>query len=256
MNKFLTMLKKPLRFVLCLLPISIVAGIFAAFYQLDLYSEQMLADIFAQVGSTRVFVAVYTAQSVVYTLFCGFLGYILSDKLGLWKSTKLEKNKIITTLIVSVVGGILLILDYWTFGNIIDGIKSTTAAGMTVSGIIASVLYGGVTEEVMMRLFFMSLIAFIIWKVFCRKYDRDHIPSSVFIAANILAAVAFAAGHLQANIGIFGQLTPLIVFRCFLMNGGYGLIFGRLYRKYGLIYSVIAHAVCHIVSKLIFLLFI
>lgn len=252
----MTKLKKTLLFALCLVPIAIAAGIFTAFYQLDTYSDEMIDEVVAQLGSVEILVAIGTVQTVGYALFCGFIGYILADKLGLWKPIKIEKKKLVMTLIISVTGGALFSLDYWTFGNIIDGIQSATVSGMTVSGIMASVLYGGIIEEVMMRLFFMSLIAYIMWKVFCRKYDGEHIPSNIFVFANILAAAAFAAGHLPATISIFGKLTPLLVFRCFLLNGGFGMLFGWLYRKYGLVYSMISHAVFHIVSKLIWFLFI
>lgn len=249
-------IKKALKFVLCLVPIAIAAGIFTGLYLLDTYSDDVIAEATAQLGSTGALVAVSTIQTVLYSAVCGFIGYILADKLGLWKPIKFEKKKLIVTLVISVVGGILFSLDYWTFGNVIDGVQSALASGMTLSGVIASVLYGGVMEEVMMRLFFMSLIAFIIWKLFFRKYDNRHIPTGVFVAANILAALAFAAGHLPSTISIFGQLTPLIVIRCFLLNGVFGMLFGWLYRKYGIVYSMTSHAVFHIVSKLIWLLFI
>ena len=39
-------------------------------------------------------------------------------------------------------------------------------------------------------------------------------------------------------------------------NGGIGLLFGLLYRKYGLRYAMIAHGGCHVVSKLIWILFV
>lgn len=256
MDRLITKLKKPLWFAICLVPIAIPAGIFAGLYSLDTYSDEAIIEITAQVGSIEAFIAIYTVQVVVYALFCGFFGYILADKSGLWKPIAFEKKKLLTTLAISVIGGILFSLDYWTFGNIIDGIQSVIASGLTGYGIIASVLYGGVIEEAMMRLFFMSLVAFIIWKVFCRKYDREHIPAGVFIAANILAAAAFAAGHLPSTIGMFGHLTPLLIFRCFLLNGGYGMLFGWLYCKYGIVYSMTGHAAIHIVSKVIFLLFI
>ena len=249
-------IKKALKFVLCLVPIAITAGIFTGLYLLDTYSDDVIAEATAQLGSTGALVAVSTIQTVLYSAVCGFVGYILADKLGLWKSIKFEKKKLIVTLVISVVGGILFSLDYWTFGNVIDGVQSALASGMTLSGVIASVLYGGVMEEVMMRLFFMSLIAFIIWKLFFRKCDNKSIPTGVFVAANILAALAFAAGHLPSTISIFGQLTPLIVIRCFLLNGVFGMLFGWLYRKYGIVYSMTSHAVFHIVSKLIWLLFI
>ena len=248
--------KKPLLFALCLLPIAIVAGIFVGFYQLDTLSDEMIAEVVAQAGSTEILIVVGAVQTIGYALFCGFFGYLLADKIGLWKPIRFEKKKLTTTLVISVVGGIVFSLDHWVFGSMIDGIQAANAASLTVSGVIASVLYGGIIEEVLMRLFFMSLIAWVVWKVFYRKHSSGNIPASVFIAANIIAALAFAAGHLPATVAIFGELTPLIVFHCFLLNGGFGLIFGWLYRKYGIGYSMVSHAVFHIVSKLIWILFI
>ena len=249
-------LKKPLLFALCLLPISIVAGIFVIIYQLSVYPEELLAEVMAQLGSTDLLIVIGAIQTAGYALFCGFLGHILADRLGLWKPFKFEKKSFIITLVVSLVGGIVFSLDYWVFGAVIDGVQEATLVGTTVSGVIASVLYGGVIEEVMLRLFFMSLIAFVIWKVFYKKYDKASIPASVFIMANVVAALLFAAGHLPATLIIFGQLTPLILFRCFLLNGGFGLVFGWLYRKHGIGYAMMSHALFHIVSKLIWLVFI
>ena len=248
--------KKPLLFALCLLPIAIVAGIFVGIYQLDTYSDEIIAEMIAEFGSTDILVFIGAMQTAGYALFCGFFGYILADKMGLRKSIRLEKRNLVITLAISLIGGIVFSLDHWTFGSIIDGIKSANEASLTVSGVIASVLYGGIIEEVMLRLFFMSLIAFIIWKVFCGKYNRENIPTGVFVGANIVAALVFAAGHLPATIAIFGELTPLILFRCFLLNGGFGLVFGWLYRKYGIVYAMLGHALFHIVSKLIWIIFI
>ena len=125
---------------------------------------------------------------------------------------------------------------------------------MTVSGVIASVLYGGVIEEVMLRLFFLSLAAWVLWKVFFRK--REKLTDGIFWAANILAAILFAAGHLPATAATFGELTPLLLIRCFLLNGGFAIGFGWLYKKYGIGYAMLSHALVHIVSKLIWLIFI
>lgn len=248
--------KKPILFAPCLLPVAIVAGIFVGFYQLDTLDDAVVAEVVAQMGSTDVLIVVGAVQTVGYALFCGFFGYLLADKVGLWKPIRFKKKELTTTLVISVVGGIVFSMDYWVFGNLIDGVQTAHEASLTVSGVLASVLYGGIIEEVMLRLFFMSLIAWIIWRVCYRKHSREDIPVGVFIGANIIAALVFAAGHLPATISIFGQLTPLILFRCFLLNGGFGLIFGWLYRKYGIAYSMVSHAVFHIVSKLIWFLFI
>ena len=248
--------KKPLLFALCLVPIALIAGIFVTIYQLGIYGEDIIAEVVAELGSMDALVVIGAVQCVGYAFFCGFFGHILSEKLGLWKPICLEKRNLLVTLAIGIVGGIIFSFDYWVFGNMIDGIQSANTASLTVSGVVASVLYGGIIEEVMLRLFFMSLIAFVIWKVFSKKSDSENIPTYVFVAANIVAALVFAAGHLPATSLIFGKLTPLILFRCFLLNGGFGLIFGWLYRKHGVVYAMLGHALFHIISKLIWFIFI
>lgn len=248
--------KKPLLFSLSLLPVAVIAGISVGFYQLDVYSEEIIAEVLAEFGNTDILIVVAAVQTVGYALFFGFFGYILADKTGLWKPIQFEKRSLAVTLVISVTGGIVFSLDHWVFGSMIDGIQAVNAASLTVSGVIASVLYGGIIEEIMLRLFFMSLIAFIVWKLFFRKHGKENIPTSVSVVANIVAAFLFAAGHLPFTMGIFGTLTPLILLRCFLLNGGSGLAFGWLYRKYGIVYAILGHALFHIVGKLIWLVFI
>ena len=247
-------LKKSLLFSLSILPIAIVAIIFTCLYQFEMYPPEILEEAVAQVGSMAIVWIITVIQNVGLIMFCCFFGYILAEKLGLWKPIKFEKRSLTVTLILSVIAGIIFSLDPWTFGNLIDGIKESTAAGMTVYGIIASILYGGIIEEILMRLFVMSLIAFLISKIFYKKCEE--IPAKVFVIANIVAALLFAAGHLPATLVTFGELSPMLLFRCFLFNGGFGMLFGWLYRKHGLHYAMISHATVHIVSKIIWFIFI
>ena len=51
-------------------------------------------------------------------------------------------------------------------------------------------------------------------------------------------------------------LTPVIIIRCFLFNGGLGLAFGYLYRKYGIGYAMLSHGLCHLISDILMLIFI
>ena len=106
-----------------------------------------------------------------------------------------------------------------------------TAAKPTADYLLATVTYGAVIEEVMLRLFTMSLIAFLLHKVFEKK--KEFPSTAILVVANVIAAVLFAAGHLPATVILIGN-SPLILLRCFLLNGGFGLLFGWLYRKYGL----------------------
>jgi hypothetical protein len=247
-------LKKALLFSLAVLPIAIVAIIFVCLYQFEMYPPEILEEAVAQVGSMAIVWIITVVQNVGLIMFCCFFGYILAEKLGLWKPIKFEKRSLTVTLILSVIAGIIFSLDPWTFGNLIDGIKESTAAGMTVYGIIASILYGGIIEEILMRLFVMSLIAFLISKIFYKK--REEIPAKVFVIANVAAALLFAASHLPATLVTFGELSPMLLFRCFLLNGGFGMLFGWLYRKHGLHYAMLSHMTAHIVSNIIWFVFI
>ena len=239
-------LKIPFLFALACLPAALIAGFFVLQYQLELLPTETIEQLMEQAGSKGVLMAVGLIQTAVIVMLAAFFGRILSEKLGLWKPLRFEKQQILKTLLLSVPAGIVLAGDYWAP---IPGVQEAAEAGMTVWGVLASVFYGGIIEELLMRLFVLSLIGFLLWKLFWRKQEK--VPETALILANVLAALLFAAGHLPATVTTFGSLTPLLVLRCFLLNGGFGLIFGRLYRKYGIQYAMAGHALCHIVSKLI-----
>lgn len=246
--------KKALRFMLALLPIAAVATYFTVLYQIDLYDAATVALMIEQLGSMQIVVLISVIQTLVYVAFCGFFGYILAEKTGLMKPIAIKKKPLLLTIGLSVAAGIVFSLDYWTFGAWIGGVRESTLAGMTASGWIASILYGGIVEEVMLRLFVLSLISWLLWKLFFRKAET--VPEGAHIAANLIAALLFAAGHLPATVTAFGTLTPLILLRCFLLNGGFGLLFGWLFRKHGIQYAMLSHGLLHTVSKLIWLIFV
>ena len=242
-------MKKALKFTLSLLPVALVAGYFVALYQLEMLDEAILAPALEQLGSVWVLIAISMVQTVGYAAVCGFVGCLLASNLGLWKPIRFEKEQLLKALLYSLAGGVLFSLDKWTFGRWIPEVGASYEAPITVNNWLGSVLYGGVVEELMLRLFFMSLIAWLIWKIFFRQAEK--VPVKVLVAANLVAALLFAAGHLPATWVLFGELTPMILLRCFLLNGSFGLLFGYLYRKFGIQYAMVSHAMFHIVSKLI-----
>ena len=243
--------------------VGVVGGFFTGIYLLDSYPadiKQQLIDELAASGlgmfPPNIVLGVVSAiQSMGYGIVLGAVGIWLAKKIGLWKDeTKITQKPLSATIVLSVVCGLaLILLDVLFFGKYSDAIMDSYAVKPTFVYILASVTYGAVIEEVMLRLFWMSLVAFLLWKVFDRK---NQYPSTwVLVVANVVSSILFAAGHLPATAELLG-LTPMIVARCFLLNGGIGLILGLLYRKYGLRYAMIAHGGCHIISKLIWILFI
>ena len=250
MKAFIKSYRKTLLFFAA---IGFIGGFGVGFYLLDSYPEDMVQELLAQ-GMTPVLLAVVTAvQSAGYGIVLGGIGIWLAKRVGLWRNERsIESKPLLYTVIISVIGGMALILpDIFFFGRHIPAVAESYAAKPTIPYLIATVTYGAVLEEVMLRLFFMSLLAFLLWKLFARKQETP--AAGILMAANVMAALLFAAGHLPATAVMMG-LTPMIVLRCFLLNGIFGLAFGWLYRKYGLRYAMIAHGGCHVVSKLIWIL--
>ena len=241
----------------------IIGGFFTGIYALDNYPLEMKQQLLDELDASglggfppAIILSVITAiQAAGYGIVLGAVGIWLGKKMGLWKDEKtITKQPLIASISVSIVAGSILILsDLLFFGKYSEVIMNSYSVKPTIFYLIAAVIYGGVIEEVMLRLFWMTLVAFVLWKVFARKNERP--TTVILIIANIIAALLFAAGHLPATATTIG-LSPMIVFRCFFLNGGCGLMFGWLYRKYGLRYSMIAHGGAHIVSKLIWIIFI
>ena len=206
-------IKNDLKFLLFVLCSGLIGGYCIALYLPDMYSQEMLQQMQAQ-GMTTEMLAL-TIITIIAAL-CLFPG----DKL--------------------------------IFGPFNSWVNDQYNISPELPKIISGLLVGGVIEEVMMRLFFMSLLVLIISKLFYR-HEKD-IPVRVFAVANIISALLFAAGHLPGTAAMT-TLTPIVLFRCFLFNGGLGLCFGYLYRKYGIGYAMIAHGFAHLISDLLMIIF-
>jgi len=250
MKTLLNKYKKPLLFVLALVPVAIVGGYFTGVYGWTGLTDDVKSQILAQIGDDlRLYYLITTVQALVYALIFGFLGHILSDKIGLMKPVRFEKKPMTVTIGMTLFTGLVLCTDLFYFSNRIPQVAEIYQGKPSFAYWMASVFYGGVIEEVLLRLFMMSLIAWIAWKIIFRREANP--PTGVMIAANIIAALLFAAGHLPSTMQMFGEITPMILLRCFLLNGAGGVVFGYLYRKYGIQYSMAAHAGAHIVWKII-----
>ena len=241
--------------ILFFMAAGLIGGFLVGIYLMDSYPADIQQQIYDQ-GINDVLLGVITAvQSAGYGLVLGVAGILLGKKTGMWKDEqKTARQPLVAAALVALVGGLaMILLDIFWFGAYSPVIRDSYATKPSIAFLLGSVIYGGVIEEVMLRLFMMSLLAFLLHKLFWRKQEQT--PVAALVLANIVAALLFAAGHLPTTAVLMG-LSPMILFRCFLLNGGIGLLFGWLYRKYGLRYAMIAHGGCHIVSKLIWILFI
>lgn len=109
--------------------------------------------------------------------------------------------------------------------------------------LVLGMLYGGVTEELLLRWGLMTALVWAGHRVFGRKRAR---PSAVVVWASILVtAVVFGLAHLPA-MSMYAELTPFLVTRTVVLNALGGVVFGWLYWRRGLEVAVVAHASVHV----------
>ena len=112
-----------------------------------------------------------------------------------------------------------------------------TAQPAAWKGLLAS-FYGGIAEEIQLRLFVMSFLAWL--GRFVSKTMVGKPTSAVFWIANIFAAVLFGIGHLP-TMSLLVPLTPLVFARTVILNGLIGVVCGWLYWKRGLEAAMVSH---------------
>ncbi|WP_336036154.1 CPBP family intramembrane glutamic endopeptidase [Halobacterium yunchengense] len=117
----------------------------------------------------------------------------------------------------------------------------------TLGGVLAYVpvrfLYGGVTEELLLRYGVMSAVAFAGWRL--RGSPAAGPSRGVAWAAIVVAAALFGVGHLPA-LAASVALTPALVARTVLLNAVAGVVFGWLFWRRSLEAAVVAHATFHV----------
>ena len=101
---------------------------------------------------------------------------------------------------------------------------------------LLAAVYGGVAEEILMRLFLMMLFVWINVKLF-----KQAEPSKIGIMLLIfLTAIIFGLGHLPLTASMI-TITPIVIMRAIILNGIGGIVFGWLFWKKGLESAIIAH---------------
>lgn len=123
-----------------------------------------------------------------------------------------------------------------------------TASHTTFGSVFAALLYGGFTEEVLMRWGIMSLLA---WCGYWIVQHRQGQPKAALMWSAIsTTALLFGAGHLPATALAY-ELTPFVVARALLLNGVFGLVAGWLFWRRSLEAAMAAHMSYHVVLTVV-----
>ena len=247
-------LRENWKFLLFVLVGGLVGGYCTGLYLYGTFSEETVKQLREQnVTAGMLALSTMVQYGILYGAVLAAIGVAIAKKTGLWKEFRFEKKAAAATAVVTIVSALLLFPgDKLIFGRFSAWVSDAYAAAPGLPKILAGLLAGGIIEEVMMRLFLMSLLVLILSKLFC---GNGEIPIGIYVAANMISALLFAAGHLPSTAAMT-VLTPLLLFRCFLLNGGIGLCFGQLYRRYGIAYAMAAHGLSHLTADLLMILFV
>jgi hypothetical protein len=146
-----------------------------------------------------------------------------------------------------LVAGVAIVVLQLGFGFLVDELAPQTGSG-TLRAILSTIrirfLYGAITEELLLRWGFMSLVGFGLWATL----DRGRVTPSArtMWTAVVVAAFVFALGHLPAAATTF-TLTPSLVAYIVVGNSVGGIVFGWLFWKRSLKAAKISHASVHVV---------
>ena len=177
------------------------------------------------------------------------IGLLLARKLGLG-APLLEsrlygerprvnaRDSLMYGALVGVIVGIVLLITLLIAAPHLPGLPFVSSARAAIWKRILVCFYGGIDEEVLTRLFLLSLIAWIGTRVFQKQ--KDQVSAATFWVANVIAAIVFGLGHLP-NAAMVMQITPVVVVLALFLNGVAAISFGYLYWKRGLESAIVAH---------------
>ncbi|MFT5194421.1 MAG: membrane protease YdiL (CAAX protease family) [Cellvibrionaceae bacterium] len=141
-------------------------------------------------------------------------------------------------------GGVLLILFF-------NGMSGYLPAQFLSAGEQLSLpwytrlLYGGITEEILVRWGIMSLFVWVLYRLTQPK--ETPVKSYNYLFGIIISAILFGLGHLPAASLLTSELTTLLIVYIILGNAIFGFIAGYLFWKKGLESAILAHIITHLI---------
>ena len=197
----------------------------------------------------------WVGTAVLYGIIAAF-GLAVAGRIGLglpflesWLAGKPDwahlRKFVGPAVIAGVLGGVaILVLEKAVFVPRLLaefkqlGLKGPHLAVPAWAGFLAS-FYGGITEEILLRLFVLSLLAWI--GGFVNRTPEGRPGLGALWVANVLAAILFGLGHLPATHAAGLPLDALVITRAIVLNGLLGVVFGWLYWTFGLEAAMVSH---------------
>lgn len=240
----------------------LVAGLLGVVAVLPYMMELLGSSIFGRVAASDLpmplVLTLALLQNGILLAIAILMGLVLSERTGLrmpliqaWttgKRASVAQAVVLPALLAgAAVGATLVAIEALLFLRHLPPAMQPLFTIPLWKRLLAGVLYGGITEELFMRLFLVSLVAWV-----CGRWWRTAggLPTSeAFWIAIVLVAVLFGLGHLPATSAIT-PLTTMLVWRALVLNGIAGIAFGYLYWRHGLEAAMIGHMGAHLVMQI------
>lgn len=222
-----------------------LAGVFALLPYVLVLFENVLKNRDVQASPTAFVVMQVLHLTLLFGLAAGF-GLMLAPRVGLkfpllrgWLEGDVEpvpRGAWRAAVVAGVAIGAYTVLAL--YGFIVPRVPQwPSEAAMPLWTRALMCFYGAINEELLMRLFVLSLLLWLVQKI----ARRDGPPAGAsFWIANVLAALVYGAAYLPAAAGV-AQLTAFAMVAIVAVKGVAGLAFGQLFRSYGLEVVMVAH---------------
>jgi len=209
----------------------------------------MLVIVFASVAQAGLLIAIATYVGLLAARAVGLRLPVLEAVLEGQPALPVLLAGLPVAMLVGFVGGagIMALERYYFQPRLPEAFHEVKAKQATWKRFLAC-FYGGIYEELLLRLFVMSGLIWLIERLWPAPVGQ--IPPGAFWIANLIATLLFGLGHLPATARL-APLTPFIIARALILNGLAGLLFGVLFLQYGLEFAMIAHFCMDIMLHLV-----
>lgn len=139
-----------------------------------------------------------------------------------------------------ILTGIAISLTGWAFFPVLPEEFIQLSENLKPS-LAARFLYGGITEEILMRFGLMTFIVWLLSVITKRK------TNGIYITGILASALLFAIGHFPIAYQAIENPSAYVLAYIMIGNTLGGLVFGWLYWKKGLESAFLAHMMAHVV---------
>lgn len=197
-------------------------------------------------------------QPIVLVSAAVLVGVVLAPKVGLSSPVaeavagngqpvgRALRPQIIPALIGGFAGGVAIILIWFLLKPLLP--PQFVAQNAELNKLLplpTRLLYGGITEELLLRWGLMTVLVWAAWRLFQRGQGK---PQPVyFIVAIVVSAIIFGVGHLPIAFMLVPDASLALIVYVISANFIFGAIAGYLYWKRGLESAMMAHMMAHVV---------